>query len=148
MRPPRAGDASAARAARLRSAERIQRDVGLLRIAVVDEGLVVPDVVEGERVGLAVGHLRVDGAGVLVGHRVLVEAGRARVRLVGVGQQRGAVVTGAEPPRVVVFCDEIEKAFAGTGTDTSGTKTEMTGTLLSWMQDREADGAIFIDESG
>ncbi|HZQ54093.1 MAG TPA: AAA family ATPase [Bryobacteraceae bacterium] len=59
-----------------------------------------------------------------------------------------AVVTGAEPPRVVVFCDEIEKAFAGTGTDTSGTKTEMTGTLLSWMQDREADGVIFIGPPG
>jgi hypothetical protein len=59
-----------------------------------------------------------------------------------------AVVTGKEPPRVIVFCDEIEKAFAGTGTDTSGTKTEMTGTILSWMQDREADGVIFIGPPG
>ena len=59
-----------------------------------------------------------------------------------------AVVSGQEPPRVIVFCDEIEKAFAGTGTDTSGTKTEMTGTLLSWMQDREADGVIFIGPPG
>ena len=59
-----------------------------------------------------------------------------------------AVVAGKEPPRVIVFCDEIEKAFAGTGTDTSGTKTEMTGTILSWMQDREADGVIFIGPPG
>jgi hypothetical protein len=59
-----------------------------------------------------------------------------------------AVIGGKEPPRVVVFCDEIEKAFAGTGTDTSGTKTEMTGTILSWMQDREADGVIFIGPPG
>jgi hypothetical protein len=59
-----------------------------------------------------------------------------------------AVVSGKEPPRVIVFCDEIEKAFAGTGTDTSGTKTEMTGTILSWMQDREADGVIFIGPPG
>jgi ATPase family associated with various cellular activities (AAA) len=59
-----------------------------------------------------------------------------------------AVISGKEPPRVVVFCDEIEKAFAGTGTDTSGTKTEMTGTILSWMQDREADGVIFVGPPG
>src|SRR3954464_7310304 len=55
-----------------------------------------------------------------------------------------AVLTGQESPRVVVFVDEIEKAFAGTGTDTSGVKTEMTGTMLGWMQDRGADGIIAI----
>lgn len=55
-----------------------------------------------------------------------------------------AVLEGREAPRVIVFVDEIEKAFAGTGTDMSGVKTEMTGTMLSWMQDRGADGVIFI----
>ena len=55
-----------------------------------------------------------------------------------------AVLAGIEPPRVVVFIDEIEKAFAGTGTDLSGVKTEMTGTILTYMQDREADGSVFI----
>ena len=59
-----------------------------------------------------------------------------------------AVIGGAEPPRVVVFVDEIEKAFAGTGTDLSGVKTEMTGTMLSWMQDRGADGCIFLGPPG
>jgi len=59
-----------------------------------------------------------------------------------------AVFGGIEPPRVVVFVDEIEKAFAGTGTDTSGVKTEMTGTMLTWMQDREADGCIFLGPPG
>jgi SpoVK/Ycf46/Vps4 family AAA+-type ATPase len=49
---------------------------------------------------------------------------------------------------VIVFVDEIEKAFAGTGTDMSGVKTEMTGTMLSWMQDRGADGLIFIGPAG
>jgi SpoVK/Ycf46/Vps4 family AAA+-type ATPase len=48
----------------------------------------------------------------------------------------------------VVFVDEIEKAFAGTGTDLSGVKTEMTGTMLTWMQDNEADGLIFIGPAG
>ncbi len=55
-----------------------------------------------------------------------------------------AVLAGSGPPRVVVFLDEIEKAFAGTGTDSSGVKTEMTGTMLTLMQDTEADGLIFI----
>jgi hypothetical protein len=59
-----------------------------------------------------------------------------------------AVLTGVDPPRVIVFIDEIEKAFAGTGTDLSGVKTEMTGTMLTWMQDCEADGCIFIGPPG
>ncbi len=59
-----------------------------------------------------------------------------------------AVVGSDEPPRVVVFVDEIEKAFAGTGTDLSGVKTEMTGAMLSWMQDREAEGAILLGPPG
>jgi len=59
-----------------------------------------------------------------------------------------AVLEGREAPRVIVFVDEIEKAFAGTGTDMSGVKTEMTGTMLSWMQDGGADGTIFIGPPG
>src|SRR5579862_6780296 len=59
-----------------------------------------------------------------------------------------AILAGSEPPRVIVFLDEIEKAFAGTGTDLSGVKTEMTGTMLTWMQDNEADGLIFIGPPG
>jgi hypothetical protein len=42
----------------------------------------------------------------------------------------------------VLFCDEIEKALAGTGTDTSGVTTRMFGTLLTWMNDHESD--IFV----
>jgi hypothetical protein len=59
-----------------------------------------------------------------------------------------AVLAGVDPPRVIVFIDEIEKAFAGTGTDLSGVKTEMTGTILTYMQDREADGTVFIGPPG
>jgi SpoVK/Ycf46/Vps4 family AAA+-type ATPase len=59
-----------------------------------------------------------------------------------------AVIQGREAPRVVVFVDEIEKAFAGTGTDMSGVKTEMTGTMLTWMQDRGADGVLTIGPPG
>jgi len=38
-----------------------------------------------------------------------------------------AVIEAKRRPRIV-FLDEIEKAFAGTGTDLSGVKTELTGT--------------------
>jgi len=59
-----------------------------------------------------------------------------------------AVIKGEGAPRLVLFLDEIEKSIAGTGTDTSGVKTEMVGTLLTWMQDKEADGMIFIGPPG
>ena len=59
-----------------------------------------------------------------------------------------AVINGAEAPSGIVFLDEIEKAFAGTGTDLSGVKTELTGAILSWMQDRGADGCLLIGPPG
>lgn len=59
-----------------------------------------------------------------------------------------AVIAGEEAPRGIVFLDEIEKAFAGTGTDLSGVKTELTGTVLAWMQDHSADGCILIGPPG
>jgi len=59
-----------------------------------------------------------------------------------------AVIDGVEAPRGIVFLDEIEKAFAGTGTDSSGVKTELTGAILSWMQDRSADGCLLIGPPG
>jgi hypothetical protein len=59
-----------------------------------------------------------------------------------------AVIKGEGSPRLVLFLDEIEKSIAGNGTDTSGVKTEMVGTLLTWMQDKEADGMIFIGPPG
>ena len=59
-----------------------------------------------------------------------------------------AILKGKDRPELVVFIDEIEKQFAGTGTDLSGVKTELTGKLLSWMQDNNATGSIFIGPPG
>jgi hypothetical protein len=53
-----------------------------------------------------------------------------------------------DPTRAIVFLDEIEKHLAGHGTDSSGVKTEMVGTLLTWMQDRGAEGLIFLGPTG
>lgn len=61
----------------------------------------------------------------------------------------GRALLGAKKRiRAFIFMDEIEKMFAGTGTDLSGVKTEMTGTFLSWMQDKGVRGAILIGPGG
>jgi len=57
------------------------------------------------------------------------------------------ILTGNAPPRSIVFIDEIEKCI-GTGQDTSGVSQSMLGTLLSYMQDKEASGLIFIGPPG
>jgi hypothetical protein len=58
------------------------------------------------------------------------------------------LVNGKEPPRAVVFMDEIEKALAGSGSDSSGVSQSFLGTLLSWMQDNEAQGCLFLGPPG
>ena len=58
------------------------------------------------------------------------------------------IMNGEEPPKTIIFIDEIEKAFAGTGTETSGVKTELTGAMLQWMQNTDMDGVIFIGLHG
>ena len=58
------------------------------------------------------------------------------------------IMEGADAPNAIIFIDEIEKAFAGTGTDSSGVKTELTGTMLSWMEDKQVAGIMFIGVPG
>lgn len=58
------------------------------------------------------------------------------------------VMTGREAPKAIIFTDEIEKAFAGSGTDLSGVKTELTGSMLSWTQDRDMDGILLLGVPG
>lgn len=81
-----------------------------------------------------------------------VYSGKASTKNIGgVENAKGflsSVFAGIDPPKVILRMDEIEKAFAGTGTDTSGVKTELTGSMLSWMQDTEMDGMIFIGLPG
>ncbi len=55
---------------------------------------------------------------------------------------------GSDPPRAIVFLDEIEKHIAGQGNESSPVKTEMVGELLTWMQDHDAEGVIFVGPSG
>lgn len=58
------------------------------------------------------------------------------------------IVKGKDAPRAIVFMDEIEKAFAGSGSDSSGVSQDQLGAILSFMQDKEVDGMIFIGPPG
>lgn len=70
----------------------------------------------------------------------------------GLGAIKGRlarVLAGKRAPRVVVFIDEIEKAMGGaSGGDLSGTKQDMLGALLTWWQDIEAAGFLFMGHPG
>ena len=58
-----------------------------------------------------------------------------------------AVLNGLKPPQVVVIIDEIDKVLGGSH-DTSGVSQDYLGVLLSYMQDQQADGMIFIGPPG
>lgn len=58
------------------------------------------------------------------------------------------ILNGKNPPRAIVFIDEIEKAFAGSASDSSGVSQDQLGVILSFMQDKEVDGMIFIGPPG
>ncbi len=58
-----------------------------------------------------------------------------------------SVIAGRDSPRGIIFIDEIEKSI-GTGQDTSGVSQGMLQQLLTWMEDNNASGSIFIGPPG
>ena len=50
--------------------------------------------------------------------------------------------------RCVLFLDEVEKMFAGAGTDLSGVTTKQSGAFLTWTQENKVDGVMFIGVAG
>lgn len=60
----------------------------------------------------------------------------------------GRLLHGHARPNAIVFIDEIEKMLAGTRGDTSGVTQDQLGSLLSYMQDHNAAGLIFIGPPG
>lgn len=63
-------------------------------------------------------------------------------------QRLRRVFEGPQRPRVVVFLDEIEKGFAGFGSDSSGTTTGQLGYFLSYMEDKRSMGLMFMGHPG
>jgi hypothetical protein len=59
-----------------------------------------------------------------------------------------SVMTGRRAPSVIIWYDEIEKGFAGHGTDLSGTKTEMLGSQLTWHQEKGIIGVLHLGIPG
>lgn len=57
------------------------------------------------------------------------------------------ILQGQSRPNAVVFVDEIEKMLGGRG-DLSGVSQDQLGGLLSYMQDQNAAGMIFIGPPG
>lgn len=47
------------------------------------------------------------------------------------------IMQGKRGANVILRLDEIEKAFAGAGTDTSGVKGDLLGNFLSWVEDKK-----------
>ena len=58
------------------------------------------------------------------------------------------VCEGMNPPNLILFMDEVEKGFAGTGTDTSGVSTKQTGTMLEWTEDKQIRGVLCLGIPG
>lgn len=58
------------------------------------------------------------------------------------------ILAGSARPNAVVFVDEIEKCLAGANGDTSGVSKDQLGVLLSYMQDHNACGVLFVGPPG
>jgi len=58
------------------------------------------------------------------------------------------ILNGKETPRAIVFIDEIEKCIAGSGSDSSGVSQDQLASLLTFMQDKNVMGTIFIGPPG
>lgn len=58
------------------------------------------------------------------------------------------IMQGNDRPNATVFVDEIEKSLGGSSGDTSGVSQDQLGTLLSYMQDHNCTGMIFVGPPG
>jgi hypothetical protein len=60
----------------------------------------------------------------------------------------GRIRNSLSPVKLIVFEDEIDKAYAGLAGDTSGVTQDQLGAQLKYMQSREARGIIFFGVRG
>ncbi len=57
-------------------------------------------------------------------------------------------MTGKYAPTVILRQDEIEKQFAGNGSDSSGTKGNLLGEWLTWVNDKRIICSLFLGVPG
>lgn len=80
-----------------------------------------------------------------------VSVGRPYSEIAGLEQLKrfmSRIMEGSRPPSLVVWVDEIEKAIAGSKTDTSGVTQDQLGQLLHWMENTKASGCILAGAPG
>jgi hypothetical protein len=58
------------------------------------------------------------------------------------------IIKSKQPIRVIIWIDEIEKAMAGVGQESSGTSSDQLAVILSEMQDKLYTGALFLGIPG
>jgi hypothetical protein len=70
-----------------------------------------------------------------------LDTGRLYNKYIGESEKnfRRAMDTAERLAPCVLFIDELEKAFAGGGSEDGGVSQRVLGTFLSWMQERKAD---------
>lgn len=65
-----------------------------------------------------------------------------------ISQYGSAIMTGKRRPKLILRIDEIEKAFAGAGTDTSGVKGDLLGNFLTWVEDKKVFCILLLGVPG
>jgi hypothetical protein len=84
------------------------------------------------------------GLSFYTGPETLVDAGG----LSNIKNYITAIMKGKRSAKVILRVDEIEKAFAGAGTDTSGVKGDLLGNFLSWVEDKKVLCMLFVGVPG
>jgi hypothetical protein len=59
-----------------------------------------------------------------------------------------ALMKGKRGANIILRLDEIEKAFAGSQTDSSGVKGELLGNFLTWVEDKKIICCLFLGVPG
>lgn len=67
---------------------------------------------------------------------------------VGFAKFATAFMEGDYAPNVILRTDEIEKQFAGNGTDSSGSTGKQLGEFLSWIEDKEVVCTLLLGVPG
>jgi len=65
-----------------------------------------------------------------------------------IAEYGSAIMNGKRGANVILRVDEIEKAFAGAGTDTSGVKGDLLGNFLSWVEDKKVFCILLLGVPG
>jgi hypothetical protein len=67
---------------------------------------------------------------------------------VNIADYGSSIMKGKRGANVILRVDEIEKAFAGAGTDTSGVKGDLLGNFLSWVEDKKVFCMLLLGVPG